>query len=152
SGGDVVLDFDTRNRWLERVDLLGQHGLRVLACAFKTDTQVDAPPYEALTFVGLLALEDPVRSDVPEAIATCHQAGIRVIMATGDDAVTERSIARAAKLGENLTVLEGKEVERLVKDNNGALFKVGIFARVSPAEKLELVRAYQGAGEIVAMT
>jgi Ca2+-transporting ATPase len=73
-------------------------------------------------------------------------------MATGDHAVTARSIARAARLGENLTVVEGKEVERLAKDNNSDLFRVGIFARVSPAEKFALVRAYQAAGEIVAMT
>jgi P-type Ca2+ transporter type 2C len=152
NGGDVAMDFDTRNRWLKRVDLLGQHGLRVLACAFKTGTRMDAPPYAGLTFVGLLALEDPVRSDVAEAIVACHKAGIRVIMVTGDHAVTARSIARAAGLGEELTVLEGKEVERLAKNDNRNLFRVGIFARVSPAEKLALVRAYQTAGEIVAMT
>jgi Ca2+-transporting ATPase len=152
NGGDIAMDFDTRNRWLTRVESLGQLGLRVLACAFKNVTHVDAPPYADLTFVGLLALEDPVRSDVAGAIAACHQAGIRVIMATGDHAVTARSIARAVRLGENLTVVEGKEVERLAKDDDGDLFSVGIFARVSPAEKLDLVRAYQAAGEIVAMT
>ena len=152
NGGEVAMDIDTRSRWLQRVDLLGKHGLRVLACAFKIGTRVNAPPYAGLTFVGLLALEDPVRSDVAEAIGACHQAGIRVIMVTGDHAVTARSIARAARLGENLTVLEGKEVEGLAKGNNGDLFRVGIFARVSPAEKLDLVRAYQAAGEIVAMT
>jgi P-type Ca2+ transporter type 2C len=152
NGGDVAMDFETRNRWLKRVDLLGQHGLRVLACAFKTGTRMDAPPYAGLTFVGLLALEDPVRSDVAEAIAACHQAGIRVIMVTGDHAVTARSIARAAGLGEELAVLEGKELERLPKDSNNDFSRVGIFARVSPAEKLDLVRAYQAAGEIVAMT
>jgi len=152
NGSDVAMDFDTCSRWLKRVESLGQHGLRVLACAFKTGAQVDATPYTGLTFVGLLALQDPVRSDVAEAIAACHEAGIRVIMATGDHAVTARSIARAARLGENLIVVEGKEVERLAKGNNSDLFRVGIFARVSPAEKLDLVRAYQAAGEIVAMT
>jgi Ca2+-transporting ATPase len=152
NGGDVAMDFDTRNRWSRRVDLLGQHGLRVMACAFKSESRLDAPPYAGLTFVGLLGLEDPVRSDVAGAIAACHQAGIRVIMVTGDHAVTARSIARAAGLGEELTVLEGKELERAANDNNGAFFRAGIFARVSPAEKLDLVRAYQAAGEIVAMT
>jgi Ca2+-transporting ATPase len=152
NGGDHAMDFETRSRWLKRVGLLGEQGLRVLACAFKTGKQMDAPPYAGLTFVSLLALQDPVRSDVAEAIADCHQAGIRVIMATGDHAVTARSIAHAARLGENLTVVEGKEAERLTKDNDDDLFRVGIFARVSPAEKLGLVQAYQAAGEIVAMT
>jgi Ca2+-transporting ATPase len=152
NGGDIAIDFESRNKWLKRVDLLGQHGLRVLACAFKTQKRIDVPPYSDLTFVGLLALEDPVRSDVAEAIAACHQAGIRVIMVTGDHAVTARSIARHAGLGDGLTVLEGKELAGLAKDNHGELLRVGIFARVSPVEKLNLVQAYQAAGEIVAMT
>src|SRR6516162_3588081 len=75
NGGDIAMDFEIRSRWLTRVESLGQHGLRVLACAFKTGSQVDAPPYTGLTFVGLLALEDPVRSDVAEAIAACREAG-----------------------------------------------------------------------------
>jgi Ca2+-transporting ATPase len=152
NGSDIAMDFDTRNRWSERIGLLGQHGFRVLACAFKIGTQADAPPYAGLTFVGLVALEDPVRSDVPEAIAACHQAGIRVIMVTGDHAATARNIASVAGLDDEPTVLEGKELERLAKDDNGDLFRVGIFARVNPEEKLDLVRAYQAAGQVVAMT
>ena len=135
NGGEVAMDIDTRSRWLQRVDLLGKHGLRVLACAFKIGTRVNAPPYAGLTFVGLLALEDPVRSDVAEAIGACHQAGIRVIMVTGDHAVTARSIARAARLGENLTVLEGKEVEGLAKGNNGDLFRVRDLCACEPGGK-----------------
>ena len=74
-------------------------------------------------------------------------------MVTGDHAVTARSIGRAVGLGEAASrVVEGSELSRLGDGEDGELFKVGIFARVSPAEKLELVRAYQAAGEIVAMT
>ena len=56
---------------------LGYHGLRVIACAMKTSGQGDAPPYEDLTFVGLVGLKDPARADVPHAIKDCRAAGIR---------------------------------------------------------------------------
>jgi Ca2+-transporting ATPase len=151
--GDTALDAKVRAEWLNRVEQLGHHGLRVLACAMKTGTRADAGPYERLTFVGLIGLEDPARADVPHAIQDCQQAGIRVVMVTGDHAVTARSIGRAVGLERAAAaVVEGKHVERLANGKGGELFNVGIFARVSPAEKLTLVRAYQSAGEIVAMT
>ena len=99
----------------------------------------------------LAGLEDPARGDVPHAIKYCREAGIRVVMVTGDHAVTARSIARAVGL-EHTTVVEGKDVERFTGGNKAGLSDVGIFARVSPAEKLALVRAYQAAGDVVAMT
>jgi phosphoserine phosphatase len=106
-----------------------------------------------LTFVGLIGLEDPARADVPEAIRACRTAGIRVVMVTGDHAVTARSIGRAVGLGEAASrAIEGAELGRLKAGDNGQLLAAGIFARVNPEEKLELVREYQAAGEIVAMT
>jgi Ca2+-transporting ATPase len=106
-----------------------------------------------LTFVGLIGLEDPARADVPQAIQACRQAGIRVIMVTGDHAVTARSIGRAVGLGQTAPrVVEGTELARLASADRGELLQAHIFARVSPAEKLDLVRSYQAAGEVVAMT
>ena len=151
--GNVVFDHTMRNEWHAHVEHLGYHGLRVLACAMKTGRQADAPPYEELTFVGLVGLEDPARADVPQAIRGCHEAGIRVVMVTGDHAVTARSIGRAVGLGEAAAhVIEGRHLAQIAGRNGDELLKAGIFARVSPAEKLELVRAYQAAGEVVAMT
>ena len=151
--GEVPLDAEARAEWHAHVEYLGHHGLRVLACAMKTGSQADAPPYEDLTFVGLIGLEDPARADVPHAIKDCRAAGIRVVMVTGDHAVTARSIGRAVGLGHAAAhVVEGKQVERVAKGKSEELRQIGIFARVSPAEKLALVRAYQDAGEIVAMT
>jgi P-type Ca2+ transporter type 2C len=150
---EIAIDSDMRAEWLSRVGHLGHHGLRVLACAMKTGMHADVAPYENLTFVGLVALEDPARADVPHAIRDCQQAGIRVVMVTGDHAVTARSIARAVGLGQSAAnVVEGHRIDRLAEAKNGELFKIGVFARVSPEEKLKLVRAYQAAGEIVAMT
>ena len=151
--GAVALDDAARAQWHERVENLGHHGLRVLACACKTAADAATAPYEGLTFLGLVALEDPARADVPHAIQACRRAGIRVVMVTGDHAVTARSIGRAVGLGEAAAkVVEGRHVGQLIDRKEADLFKAGIFARVSPAEKLELVRAYQATGEIVAMT
>jgi P-type Ca2+ transporter type 2C len=151
--GKTPMGSNERREWLKRVDELGRHGLRVLACGMKMDMQEGAAPYEGLTFVGLLGLEDPARADVAPAVQACRQAGIRVVMVTGDHAVTARSIARAVGFGHDANnVVEGRQLDRLTRSNNSGLTDIGIFARVSPAEKLALVRAFQDAGEIVAMT
>ncbi len=140
-----------RQAWSDEVSELARHGLRVLGFATKSTEDPDAAPYEDLSFLGLIGLEDPARDDVPEAIAACHRAGIRVVMVTGDHAVTARAIGRAVGLAnETDQVAEGGDVAALAA--NGGFSRVGIFARVSPKEKLDLVKAYQGAGEIVAMT
>ena len=152
-GRVVPLTEAMRRDWAEHVDHLGHHGLRVIACAMKVATGAEAAPYEELTFAGLIALEDPARANVPEAIAECRQAGIRVIMVTGDHAVTARSIGRAVGLGEAAAhVIEGRHVARLIESGDQTVYDAGIFARVSPAEKLSLVRAFQKRGDIVAMT
>jgi len=151
--GEVALDDAMRAEWLVRAAQFGHHGLRVLACAMKMDTQADGAPYEGLVLIGLIGLEDPARADVPHAIRDCRQAGIRVVMVTGDHAVTARSIGRAVGLGESAAnVVEGKKIAQVIDAGPSALREVGIFARVSPSDKLALVRAYQAAGEIVAMT
>jgi len=151
--GESLLDDNTRAEWLTRADQLGHHGLRVLACAMKMDAGPDGAPYEGLVLLGLIGLEDPARADVPGAIRDCRRAGIRVVMVTGDHAVTARAIGRAVGLGETArTVVQGREIDEMLRQGKPPLRDVGIFARVSPAEKLSLVKAYQASGEVVAMT
>lgn len=151
--GHSAMDAGARTKWLERVDHLGHHGLRVLACAAKTGAREDEDPYRNLTFLGLIALEDPARADVPQAVQACREAGIRVVMVTGDHAITARSIGRAVGIGGTAAdVVEGRELARLRYGHQDDLLRTEIFARVSPSEKLELVRAYQRAGAVVAMT
>jgi len=153
NAGDLPLGEEARARWLWRADELGRRGLRVLACATKSSEVADAPPFNDLVLLGLVGLEDPARVDVPDAIRACQEAGIRVTMVTGDHAVTARSIAMAVGLGgSSPRIVEGAELEAIAARGDGALFTADIFARVNPAEKLELVRAYQANGEIVAMT
>lgn len=151
--GLSAFDGAMRAQWQARVDQLGRDGLRVLACATKSAAVPDGDPFDDLTFLGLIGLEDPPRADVPAAIQACREAGIRVVMVTGDHAVTARSIARAVGLGASAAhVVEGGDLARLVAERGDGLLEAGVFARVSPAEKLDLARAYQARGEIVAMT
>jgi P-type Ca2+ transporter type 2C len=148
----LVLDSTSRGEWLHRAGALGQEGFRILACAIKETDTPDAPPFEDLTFLGLIGLADPPRADVAGAIEACKEAGIQVIMVTGDHAMTARAIGRSVGLGSSTHCIEGRELARLLEREDDALFKTSIFARVSPAEKLHLVRAYQSGGHVVAMT
>src|SRR5262249_15532507 len=70
--GTIAIASDMRAEWLRRVEHLGDQGLRVLGCAVKTGLQVDAAPYEGVTFIGLVGLEDPARADVPPAVQKCR--------------------------------------------------------------------------------
>ncbi|WP_331315852.1 cation-transporting P-type ATPase [Methylobacterium mesophilicum] len=146
---DRPLDAAARERWARRAADLGARGLRIIACAERVVGDPSVPPFQQLTFLGLIGLEDPARQDVPEAVAACRAAGIRAVMVTGDHAVTARSVALAVGLvGPEDRVAEG--VPGI--DLPDGLSDVAVFARVSPAEKLALVRAFQANGEIVAMT
>ena len=104
-------------------------------------------------FLGLIALEDPVRPDVPQAIAECHAAGIRVVMMTGDHPVTAISVARQVGLPGDGAVITGAELAALSDDELRArLADTHIFCRVQPEQKLRLVQAFRARGDVVAMT
>ncbi|WP_065091703.1 cation-translocating P-type ATPase [Rhizobium leucaenae] len=152
--GEIALDEKERSAWLSYVNHLACRGLRVLACAVRQGPEEPADPFKQLVLIGLIGLEDPVRADVPQAIHECQNAGIRVIMVTGDHAATAKSIGRAVGLSKSpaASTVEGKTIDEMLKTGHPALRDVSIFARVDPSEKLALVRAYQSAGETVAMT
>jgi potassium/sodium efflux P-type ATPase len=134
-------------------------GLRVLAVAFRDapddvlhDDQLDEP--ECLTLVGLQGMLDPPRHGVPEAIAGCQRAGLRVVMITGDHAATARAIGtQIGIVGEDDTVLTGRDLDRMSQDDlDDAVQRVATFARVSPAHKLQVVEALQRVGHVVGVT
>ncbi|MCA8921862.1 MAG: cation-transporting P-type ATPase [Planctomycetes bacterium] len=153
AGGEVELTPERRRWWHEHDTSLAEQGLRVLALAVKRPTEPAAATYEGLTFVGLVGLQDPARAGIRASVEACRGAGIRVVMATGDQAATARTIAVAAGLTEDPEplVLSGREIEGALNDPQ-QLRKVAVFARVDPAQKLSLVEAFQRAGEVVAMT
>ncbi len=149
------LDDATRRSWLDRNHALADEGLRVLGIAVKRSGQLDGPSYEDLTFLGLVALIDPPRADVADAMADCRGAGIRVVMATGDQIRTARTIAQAVGWGSESVSLEGDQLKpppRLAPTERAQLLRADIFARVNPEQKLDLITLHQQAGAVVAMT
>jgi Ca2+-transporting ATPase len=156
--GDQPMDEEARARWIERNDALATDGLRVLALATKRVSDVDAAPYEELHFLGLVGLLDPPRADVKPVIDRCQQAGIRVVMVTGDHPDTARTVAEEVGIlapNDEAPVVRGGDItEEAVADGSARnrLRRAPVFARVSPAQKLHLVDLHQDEGEIVAMT
>ena len=156
-----------RDAWHRRIDALAAGGLRVLAFAERSVESDDAEPYEDLTLLGLIGLADPPRADAAEAVRRCREAGIRVIMITGDQPVTAQAIAREVGIvdvDDALAPMHGKDlagsdangeagaIDDMDEESLQALRRRSVFARVSPAQKLDLVRLWQSAGVVVAMT
>ncbi|MEX0599080.1 MAG: HAD-IC family P-type ATPase, partial [Rhodothermales bacterium] len=151
------LDESRRAAWEEKNEALAAGGLRVLALAEKySDSREDAP-YEGLVMLGLVGMADPPRSDVRPSIERCKSAGIQVVMVTGDQPVTALGIGREVGLvdeGEDL-VVRGNELPAMdsaTDEQKARLLRVPIFARVTPAQKLDLIALHQGGGHVVAMT
>lgn len=136
---------------------LAERALRVLAVAYRDVSDLPSDDRESesqLIFCGLIAMEDPPRPGVKEAVAQCKRAGILPVMITGDHAATALAIGQRLGIAESPSqVMTGPELDRL---DDGALskkvFQYRIFARVSPEHKVKLVRAFQQRGMVVAMT
>ena len=157
AAGPEPLHEAARERWAEEEQAMATHGLRVLGLATKTDDRPDTPAYEDLSLVGWIALADPPRGDVQDAIMQCRRAGIDVVMVTGDQAATGKSIAQAVGLVErdDAEALHGSELDRieeLTDADRQRLLGVQVFARVSPKQKLDLISLFQEDGRVVAMT
>jgi P-type Ca2+ transporter type 2C len=157
-GQTLALSEERRRVLLADHDRLAASGLRILAVAVRplTDELLGAGASvveQRLTFLGLIALWDPPRPEVKDAIALCRGAGIRVVMITGDYGLTAQAIARHVGLPVD-KVITGEELERLAPESlQRLLAEPGVlFARTSPAHKLAIVSALKTAGEVVAVT
>ncbi|MCX6780359.1 MAG: cation-transporting P-type ATPase, partial [Candidatus Magasanikbacteria bacterium] len=132
---------------------LAQQGYRVIAVAQKNLGTKKTIEKNDLEFVSLLAMSDPPRANVKEAIDTCQKAGIRVIMITGDNHFTAKNIALAIGLKHNDAIIKGSELENITPEQLAEIVKNhDIFSRVKPEQKFEIVDALQKQGEVVAMT
>ncbi len=138
------------------VHQLAGMGYRVLAAAQCEWNEPGLPEKQSgfpFVFAGLVAFEDPVRPEVPAAIRDCSDAGIKVIMITGDYPETARSIARQIGLPNAEQVLTGAELEQMEPDVLRERMKdTHVFARIVPEQKLQIIRALKANGEVVAMT
>lgn len=148
------LDPTERSAAEAAVTTFARRGLRVLGVA-RAQSRSDGggdPGGEAFRFDGLVAFEDPVREDVPPALAAAAMAGVKVVMITGDFPDTALAIAGDAGLDASGGVLTGAQLQALADDELGeAVARVRVFARVAPDQKLRLVRALQRRGERVGM-
>ncbi|TFF68079.1 cation-translocating P-type ATPase [Candidatus Thorarchaeota archaeon] len=155
--GAVDLDEQARQTWMERNRKLAADGLRVIGFAQKLVEDKDAEAYSNLTFVGLAGLLDPSREDVEDAILACKNAGIRVVMVTGDHPVTAEKIAGEVGLigQDGFQVITGEDLENpeeMSEEQREKALEATVTARVSPKQKLDLIELHQKQNRIVAMT
>ncbi len=147
------LTVDERGRLVAANDRLSGRGLRVLGFAIGRGEAEEAKI--GLTWLGVVGLADPLRPGMTELMRTMHGAGVRTAMITGDQANTAYAIASQLDLsaGGSVEILEGPELEQTDPETLAALAKAThVYARVSPANKLEIVQALQRTGQVVAMT
>ncbi|HET8696848.1 MAG TPA: cation-transporting P-type ATPase [Gammaproteobacteria bacterium] len=146
-----------RDAWEARAEQLAAKAHKVIACA---SCELGSGPWDGsepgthLRFDGLLGCGDPLRAGAAEAVRVAQEAGVRVLMITGDHAVTAAAIAREAGIGGAAprVALCDEVNRRLHRDGAESLRSIDVVARALPAEKLRLVRALQDAGEVVAVT
>jgi P-type Ca2+ transporter type 2C len=152
------LDEHWHQKILEGNDQLARNGLRVLGIAFRTLTSqtidLDGDALEQnLIFIGMVGLIDPIRPEVKDAVLMCQDAGIRTVMITGDHPLTAQSIARELGIVPNDRILIGQELSQLSsEDLKNQVEDISVYARVSPQNKLDIVKALQEREQIVAMT
>ncbi|MFH1828159.1 MAG: HAD-IC family P-type ATPase [Nanoarchaeota archaeon] len=150
------LDKKILNLFLEKNKEYASNGLRVLGLSFKEHKgSFDLKNVESnLVFVGLVSIRDPPAPNVKESIKQCKEAGIKVVMITGDNELTAKAIATELGIfSERDTVMTGKELDEL----NDTVFEkminhISVYARVTPAHKLRIVKSLQNVGHIVGMT
>ncbi len=156
--GERPMTEEDRARILEVCNRMSGEALRVLGFAVRRIGEVPADESADLekdmTFIGVVGMIDPPRKEVIRAVETCHEAGIRVIMITGDHKVTAMAIAKQLHIfRKGNTVVSGPELDDMTDEQlDEAVRTAAVFARVSPSDKLRIIRALKRTGEVAAMT
>jgi Ca2+-transporting ATPase len=152
ANGAVPLDAAARARVLEAARAMAGDALRVLAVAIRPNATL-ATAERGLTLLGLVGMIDPPRAEARDALRTCDEAGIRVVMITGDHPLTAGAVARELGLSKGGRVVTGADLAAL---DDASLARevssIDVCARVSPADKMRVVEALQRQGHVVAMT
>lgn len=155
--GVVLLSENEEVKWVAESERLASTGLRVIGVGFRETDGIPEVLSENIIFVGLIGMIDPPRPDVFDAIEECKQAGIKVVMITGDHPSTAQKIG--LELGiipdrkqEVITGMQMKGYDDLSPSEKTQWIATSIFARVNPKQKLDLVKVFQENGDIVGMT
>jgi magnesium-transporting ATPase (P-type) len=161
-GTAVALDARGRERIAQRVERSSADGMRVIAVARRSLRRGPVPEQReqvetGLTLLGLVAIEDPPRPAVAEAVTSCHEAGIRIIVITGDHPLTAAAIARRVGIGHGrgTRTVMADDIEKLPQAELTGLLAGGeelVFARATPEAKLRIADTLRSLGHIVAMT
>ncbi len=153
-GEQVAFDEEAHSKAMELYEVLAARGERVLALAYKT-TDAEAASEDGFIYLGLVGMLDPPRPEIADAVDKCRSAGIRVFMITGDYHTTAESIARQVGLftGDGRVVV-GEQLQTMSKEELSDLLdsRELVFARTTPLQKLQIVKALQKKGEIVTVT
>lgn len=151
------LTFEAKQKVENKILEMSKKGLRVIAVAQMKITDSDEIPASLndciLNLCGLIGLADPPRDSIKDDIKTCTKAGVRVVMITGDNGITARSIARQINMPVNGKIITGDEINKMDdEDLKEKVREVSIFSRVIPEHKMRIVKAFKENNEIVAMT
>ena len=158
--GSIVIDLGEKEKKsiISDSEKMAADGLRVLAFAFREEAEIDTTDYlNTLVYVAMIGFLDPPRLDIKEAMLSCRNAGIKIVMITGDHPLTALNIAKKVGLVDEseqnaITGIEIPPMESLSDEWNKKILTTAVFARTTPKQKLEIVNIYQKAGNIVAMT
>lgn len=155
--GTIAISETERAQWVAESEHLASKGLRVIAAGFREIEELPSVLSENIIFTGLIGMVDPPRPEVFDAIELCKQAGIKIVMITGDHPSTAKKIG--LELGiisdegqEVITGKQMKEYDDLLPYEKTQWIKTSVFARVNPKHKLDLVKVFQDNGDIVGMT
>jgi Ca2+-transporting ATPase len=152
SGRDVELTPADRERIRAVEQRMAADGLRVLAVARRSGATVEEAE-TGMTLLGLVAMMDPPRPEARDAVRTCEAAGIRAVMITGDHPLTAGAVAREVGMLTGGRVVSGRDLEEMSDASlEREVADIVVYARVSPADKLRVVTAWQKRGDVAAMT
>lgn len=150
------MDPEEAEKYKRVAEKISLEGFRVLGVAKSQASIRNLPSHQHdldFTFLGIIGLEDPIRAEVPDSMQECINAGIRVVMITGDYIGTAQSVAKRIGLPNYDKFLTGDDLAKsLVSGDISDFHNIGIFSRIRPDQKLQIVQHIQSFGEIVAMT
>lgn len=156
NGRNCNLSEEEKERLKNTFEKMSEEGLRVVALGINNKPTKNEPleKVKDITFIGFIGMKDALRKEVPDAMSLAIEAGVRVVMITGDHRITAKAIAKEAGIyKEGDEVITGEQLDKMDDDELAdKIKKASVFARVSPEHKLRIIKAFQSSKKIIAMT